>query len=165
MKVIKRLMMSAGLLASLLVVGAVITGGEGDLIASAEAQGGGTCSERTIEGIYAFAIPGQVQGIGPIAISGTTSFDGFGGTTITLLANTVTQAPVLRATFSGIYTVDPDACTGSATYNIPPPGLLGRFTELRFEGVSVNDGAEIRYLVTTPGIVLAGTSVRQFPSD
>jgi hypothetical protein len=59
--------------------------------------------------------------------------------------------------------VHPQDCTGSATFDLPAPGLFGRFTELRFEAVIVNRGEEIRYLITTPEIVFAGSSTRQFP--
>jgi hypothetical protein len=62
---------------------------------------------------------------------------------------------------TGTYTVNPEDCTGSATFKIPPPGLFDRFTELQFEGVIVGQGEEIRYLITTPGVVFAGSSVRQ----
>ena len=132
-----------------------------DLIPAAQAQST-PCSERTLRGPYAFAIPGHIQGVGPIAAAGTTSFDGLGRTTIKGFINTTTSAPPIAATLTGTYTVDPQTCTGSATYTAPAPGLFGRFTELRFQAVIVRNGEEIRYLITTPGIVFAGTSVRQF---
>lgn len=127
--------------------------------AAAGAQPGQGCSERTVEGPYAFAIQGNVGGIGPVAAAGTTSFDGEGATSIDGFFATTTGAPAVRAVIHGSYTVEPD-CTGSATYSIPLPGLLG-FTQLRFNGVIVNHGDEIRYLITTPGITFAGASVRQ----
>jgi hypothetical protein len=120
------------------------------------------CSERTIEGTYAFGLEGTVQGdIGPLAASGTTTFDGEGGASITGFINTTGGDPVLEASADGTYTVNPEDCTGSATFKIPPPGLFDRFTELQFEGVIVGQGEEIRYLITTPGVVFAGSSVRQ----
>ena len=70
---------------------------------------------------------------------------------------------MLEASANGTYTVDPEDCTGSATFQIPAPGLFDRFTELTFEGVIVGEGKEIRYLITTPGVVFAGASVRQDP--
>jgi hypothetical protein len=121
------------------------------------------CSERTIEGSYAFALQGTVADIGPLAASGTTSFDGEGGANITGFINTTSGTPVLEASADGTYTVDPEDCTGSATFEIPAPGLFDRFTQLQFEGVIVGEGEEIRYLITTPGVVFAGSSVRQDP--
>lgn len=150
-------MILAGLLVTLLVVA---THSE-DLIPAAQAQGT-PCSVSTLKGPYAFAIPGHVQGVGPIAAAGTTSFDGLGRTTIKGFINTTTSAPPTQATLTGTYTVDPQTCTGSATYTAPPPGLFGRFTQLRFEAVIVRNGEEVRYLITTPGVVFAGASVRQF---
>ncbi|HXH07635.1 MAG TPA: hypothetical protein VNI83_13720 [Vicinamibacterales bacterium] len=122
-------------------------------------QPGQPCSERTVEGSYAFALQGNVHGIGPIAVAGTTSFDGQGSTSIEGFVATTTGAPAIRAAISGSYTVEPD-CTGSATYTVPAPGLFG-FTQLRFDGVIVDNGEEIRYLITTPGITFAGATVRQ----
>lgn len=162
MKVLRSLMISAGFLTSLLVVESVISNGEGALVSTAKAQGE-LCSEATIEGPYAFAIQGNVQGVGPIAASGTTTFDGFEQVTISGFINTTAGTPAIQTTVSGTYTVNPVACTGSATVNIPPPGLFGRFTQLTFQAVIVGDGDEIRYLITTPGVVFAGASVRQFP--
>lgn len=149
-------MILAGLLTTLLIVAPH----SADLIPSAQAQGT-PCSQSTLKGRYAFAIPGHIQGVGPIAAAGTTSFDGVGNTTIKGFINTTTSAPPIAATLVGTYTVDPQTCTGSATYNAPAPGLFGRFTELRFEAVIVRNGEEIRYLITTPGVVFAGASVRQ----
>jgi hypothetical protein len=128
---------------------------------SAEAQG---CSEATVEGDYAFALQGNVARIGPIAASGITSFDGEGDTSITGFINTRrNRFPAVEADIDGTYEVNAD-CTGSATFEIPAPGLFNRFTELEFEAVIVDQGREIRYLITTPGVVFAGTSVRLEPS-
>jgi hypothetical protein len=165
MKAITRLMISAGCLASVLLIGSGSSGGS--LISTAQAQeqerAQPRCSERTVKGTYAFGIQGNVEGVGPIAASGTTAFDGKGKTTISGFINTRTGDPAIEATFFGTYTVNPEDCTGSAIFDIPAPGLFGKFTELRFEAVIVNNGAEIRYLIITPGVVFAGSSTRQFP--
>lgn len=116
------------------------------------------CSERTVKGTYAFALTGQVRGAGPIAASGTTTFDGEGTFSITGRVNTATSEPILEGTFTGTYTVNEDDCTASAV--VTTPGIFG-YTELHFEGVIVEDGREIRYLITDPGIVFAGATVRQ----
>lgn len=119
------------------------------------------CSESTVKGSYAFGLEGAVKGVGSIAASGTTTFDGEGLASITGFITRLNGSPAIGATFDGTYTVDADTCTGSATFTIPAPGLFHRFTKLTFEAVIVNGGEEIRYLITTPGIVFAGNSVRQ----
>jgi hypothetical protein len=152
MKAVIRPTLPASCLAGVLLAGAFVP--------IAQAQ---ECSERTIEGSYAFALQGNVAGIGPIAASGTTTFDGTGFANITGFINTTDDTPVIEASIDGTYTVDPQDCTGFAIFDIPAPGLFNQFTELHFEGVIVNGGQEIRYLITTPGIVFAGSSVRQVP--
>ncbi len=161
MKANFRSVVRRGFLASLLGVGAVVTG-HGGLISTAQAQGA-LCSEATVEGPYAFAIQGHVRGVGPIAASGKTIFDGVGQVRFIAVVNTATGQPPISLTPSGTYTVNPATCTGTAVLNIPPPGLFGRITQLRFRGVIVDGGQEVRYLITTPGVVFAGTSVKQFP--
>jgi len=134
------------------------------LVQIAQAQGKGPstkCSERTVKGRYAFALQGTVAIIGPLAASGTTTFDGNGFANITGFINTTSGAPAIEASIDGTYTVNAHDCTGSAVFKIPAPGLFDQFTELRFEAVIVNRGEEIRYLITTPGVVFAGNSVRQ----
>ena len=116
------------------------------------------CSERTVRGTYAFALTGSVIAVGPIAASGTTTFDGKGKISITGAINTTTLNPVIEGTFHGTYVVNPDDCT--ATASVTTPGVFG-FMELNFRAVIVNKGEEIRYLITNPGIVFAGATVRQ----
>lgn len=157
----RRACLLAGLIAASLVAGACGGDDAEDLVPTGQAQSEETCSEATVQGSYAFGFQGNVQGVGPIGASGTTTFDGSGQTTITGFINTTTDAPAIAADISGTYAVNPEDCTGSATYDIPPPGLFGRVTELRFEAVIVDEGRELRYLITTPGVVIAGNSVRQ----
>lgn len=142
-------------LSASVVAGALISG---TLATDALAR---ECSERTIRGTYAFALQGTVGGVGPIAASGTTTFDGRGSCNITAFINTSSGLPLIETSLDGTYTVDPEECTGSATFRVPGPALFDQFQELEFEGVIVNRGEEIRYLITTPGIVFAGSSVRQ----
>ena len=117
------------------------------------------CTARTVKGTYAFGLSGNVIGVGPIGASGTTTFDGEGNFSITGAVNTTTLIPAQEGTFTGTYTVDPD-CTARATVEIPAPGLLG-FTKIDFRGVIIDRGSEVRYLITTPGVVLAGATVKQ----
>jgi hypothetical protein len=169
MKPIVSSIIPAGCLAGALLVGITVSGSAGGEgleapapIARAQGKGpGAKCSERTVKGRYAFALQGTVAVVGPLAASGTTTFDGNGFANITGFINTTTGAPAIEASIDGTYTVDPHDCTGSATFSIPAPGFFDRFTELRFEGVIVDRGEEIRYLITTPGVVFAGNSVRQ----
>lgn len=116
------------------------------------------CSERTVRGTYAFALTGSVIGVGPIAASGTTTFDGKGKFSITGAINTTTLNQLIEGTFHGTYTVNRDDCTATAT--VTTPGVFG-FTDLNFRAVIVDEGHEIRYLITNPGIVFAGATVRQ----
>ena len=142
---------------------AKVEGGEAgiSIAQSQQNQPNGKCSLVTVKGRYAFALQGTVAMIGPLAASGTTTFDGKGHVNITGFVNTTSGEPAFKASIDGTYTVNPQKCTGAAVFKIPAPGIFARFTELRFEGVIVNHGEEIRYLITTPGVVFAGNSVRQ----
>ncbi len=146
------------------VIGLVVVlpiGDEGrstGLVPTAQAKNLGRCTERTVRGTYAFALTGSVINVGPIAASGTTTFDGEGTVSITGAINTTTLNPILEGTFTGTYTVNPDDCTASAV--VTTPGVFG-YTDLHFRGVIINKGDEIRYLITDPGIVFAGATVRQ----
>ena len=161
-KALIRAVIPASCLAGVVFVGlASVSGAKGDSAVPADTT---TCSEETVAGTYAFAIEGNVAGLGPIAASGTTTFDGKGEATITgFIARTKGSSPAFETSADGTYTVDADSCTGSGTFTIPAPGLFNRFTSLQFEGVIVNQGEEIRYLITNPGVAFAGTSVRQEP--
>ena len=178
-KTITRLIVVAGCLATALLIGLVISVGAARdsardrdsarsfastvQVFEDDEKEHHRCSERTVRGSYAFALQGNVIGIGPIAASGTTTFDGEGAGTIRVFINTTTAAPAIEASLAGSYTVNGEDCTGSATFAVPAPGLFG-LVSLHFEAVIVNKGEEIRYLITTPGVVFAGASVRQFPS-
>lgn len=118
------------------------------------------CSLGTVKGTYAFGLTGSVIGVGPIGASGTTTFDGEGNFSITGYVNTTTLNPVQHGTFNGTYTVNPVDCTASATVNVPAPGLFG-LTQVEFQAVIVDEGREIRYLITTPGVAFAGATVRR----
>jgi hypothetical protein len=128
------------------------------LVPTAQAKSVGRCSEHTVRGTYAFALTGSVVDVGPIAASGTTTFDGEGNVSITGAINTTTSSAVLEGTFTGTYTVNPDDCTAFAV--VTTPGVFG-YTDLHFRAVIINKGEEVRYLITDPGIVFAGSTVRQ----
>jgi hypothetical protein len=164
MHAIKRSMISVGFLAGLLVVGSAINrageGGSEGLIAVAQAQPAKLCSESTIKGAYAFGLNGAVKGIGPVALAGTATYDGVGQARLEGFVTSTIGGPAVNATLLGPYTVNPATCTASATFNVPPPGIFG-VSQLRFAAFIVNRGEEIRYVVTTPGIAVAGSTVRQ----
>jgi hypothetical protein len=154
----------------LLTVAIVLYGGGAgdmtDLVPTVRAHdqdhNGRRCSKRTVKGTYAFALQGNVVGVGPIAASGTTTFDGRGHVSLTGTINTTTLNPVVEGTFEGTYRVNSEDCTATATFTTP--GIFG-FTDLHFRGVILNNGEEIRYLITDPGIVFAGATARQFPKQ
>jgi hypothetical protein len=164
MKAMKRSMIAVGFLAGLLAVGSAINragegGGEG-LIAVAQAQPAKLCSESTIKGTYAFGLNGAVKGVGPVALAGTATYDGVGQARLEGFVNSTVGAPAVNTRLIGPYTVNPATCTATATFNAPPPGIFG-VSQVRFFAVIVDGGAEIRYVVTTPGIAVAGSTVRQ----
>ena len=168
MAAIIRSITPAAFLVGVVLVGSVIgrsakvEGSEAFSIAQLQQKHSNTkCSQGTVKGRYAFALPGTVAIIGPLAASGTTTFDGKGLVNIMGFVNTANGEPAFNASIDGTYSVNSKDCTGTAIFKIPAPGIFDQFTELRFEGVIVNRGEEIRYLITTPGVVFAGNSVRQ----
>jgi hypothetical protein len=114
------------------------------------------CSLRSARGVYGFALVGSVVGIGPISTSGITEFDGAGNDTGAFVVTTADSAQ--RFTFAGVYTANRD-CTGTATLNITPP-VFGR-SVLHFTAVGVDNEREIKWLITDPGVILAGTLTKQ----
>ena len=117
---------------------------------------GQQCSLSSVEGTYGFALVGNVVDVGPISTSGTTTFNGTGNDTGAFAVTTFDTFQ--RFTFVGTYTVNQD-CTGTATLTITP-AVFG-FSVLHFDAVGVDGGREIKWLITDPGIVLAGTLSKQ----
>jgi hypothetical protein len=114
------------------------------------------CGLYSARGVYGFALAGTVFGIGPISTSGTTVFDGEGKDTGAFAVTT--ENSVQRFAFTGVYTVNRD-CTGTATLNITPP-VFNR-SVLHFAAVGVDNEREIKWLITDPGVILAGTLTKQ----
>lgn len=165
------LIISSGCLVSLLALAQLSRNGAGQRIAPAvTAQELGAeqaesiehrrdnrrCSLRSARGVYGFALAGSVFGFGPISTSGTTEFDGEGNDTGAFVVTT--NDNVQRFTFRGVYTANRD-CTGTATLNINPP-IFGR-SVLHFAAVGVDNEREIKWLITDPGVILAGTLTKQ----
>jgi hypothetical protein len=117
---------------------------------------GPQCTVHSARGTYGFAILGTISAIGLVSTGGATTFDGEGNQTGKFTVTSV--ASVDQFTFSGTYTVNPD-CSGSATLNISP-FLFGNGV-VHLKAVGTNNNTELKWLVTDPGIFLAGTLTRQ----
>jgi len=126
-------------------------------LASAEENGvRRKCTLQTPKGTYGFGLVGSFTAVGPVATSGTTTFDGDGHDFGEFALNTF--GGTQHFSFSGVYTVKSD-CTGTATLNISPSVLT--YSQLHFEAVGTNNETEIKWLITDAGIVLAGTLTKQ----
>ena len=114
------------------------------------------CSNATLKGTFVHTASGFVTAppsmAGPLAGTGTDTFDGNGGftTTATLSIN----GNIVPLTATGTYQVNPE-CTG--TYKISSPGG----TTIVF--VIGDNGNEIHGICVDPGVVLNHILRRQFP--
>ena len=112
------------------------------------------CSNATLKGTFVHSASGFVTAppsmAGPLAGTGTDTFDGNGG--ITSTATLSINGNIVPLTATGTYKVNPD-CTG--TYTLPG-------TTLFF--VIADSGNEIRAICIDPGTVLSHTFRRQFPA-
>lgn len=121
------------------------------------------CSLRTVQGSYGISTTGWIVAagpIGPVADVGVITFDGEGGvsqTTTVSLNGVIPPRP--RTSLNGsYYKVNSDDCTGSIHLILPTPtGTI--ISESNF--VIVNQGQELRTIVTGEGRVLSGTARRQ----
>ncbi|MFN2532924.1 MAG: hypothetical protein ABR555_16670 [Pyrinomonadaceae bacterium] len=150
---------SVFILAGILMFGLAFKDGSGSLAPTVGAKSednGRRCSEQSAKGTYGFALVGSFAAIGPVATSGTTTFDGEGHDSgkYTLTTFGATE----EFTFTGTYTVNPD-CTGTATLNVTP--VVFGFSVLHFTAVATDNDKEIKWLITDPGIVIAGTLDKQ----
>lgn len=114
------------------------------------------CKLHSATGTYGFALVGSFAAIGPVATSGTTNFDGEGHDVGKFAVTTL--GATQEFTFSGTYTVNAD-CTGTATLNVSP-SVFG-FSVLHFSAVGTDNDKEIKWLITDPGIIIAGTLTKQ----
>ena len=126
------------------------------LAKSDDRDNGRRCTLHSAKGTYGFALVGSFAAIGPVATSGTTSFDGEGHDSGKFAVTTFGVSQ--HFTFSGTYTVNPD-CTGTATLNVSP-STFG-YSVIHFDAVATNEEKDIKWLITDPGIVIAGTLTRQ----
>ena len=114
------------------------------------------CTVHSARGTYGFALLGTLPIAGLVSTGGATNFDGQGNQSGKFIVTT--SASVEQFTFAGTYTVNSD-CTGTATLIISPP-LFGAGT-VHLSAVGTNNNTELKWLVTDPGIFLAGTLTKQ----
>ena len=126
------------------------------LQALAKDDDGPRCTIHSAKGTYGFALLGTLPVAGLVSTGGATTFDGQGNQSGRFTV--VTSAFVEQFTFAGAYTVNSD-CTGTATLFINPP-LFGAGT-VHLSAVGTNNNTELKWLVTDPGIFLAGTLTKQ----
>jgi uncharacterized protein YdeI (BOF family) len=118
------------------------------------------CSNATLKGTFAYTITGSTSAPppfgGPIAGVGKQTADGNGHVSGTQTVSV--NGNILRQTYTGTYTVNPD-CTGSITLVVDiPPGLV---THSDF--VIDDDGNETRAVQADAGSVVTIIARRQFP--
>jgi hypothetical protein len=118
------------------------------------------CSNASLKGTFAYTVTGSTSlppplG-GPFGGIGRQTFDGNGHVSGTQTVNL--NGNVLRQTYTGTYTVNPD-CTGSVILMLDIP--MGLVTHSDF--VIDDNGNEIRSVETDSGSVLTVIARRQFP--
>jgi len=153
-RVIKSLVAAAMVLAALLITGLTLRPAL-ELRALAK-DDDGKCTAHSARGTYGFALLGTVPIAGLVSTGGATTFDGQGNQSGRFIVTTSTS--VEQFTFAGTYTVNSD-CTGTATLRITPP-LFGAGT-VHLSAIGTNNNTELKWLVTDPGIFLAGTLTKQ----
>ncbi len=147
----------AVLVAGLVVAGLAFQASDPSVLAkSDEKDNGRRCTLHSAKGTYGFALVGSLATVGAIATSGTTNFDGEGNDSGKFAVTTF--GTTQQFTFTGVYTVN-QKCTGTATLNINP-SVFG-YSVLHFDAVGTNEEKDIKWLITDPGIVIAGTLTKQ----
>jgi len=119
-------------------------------------DGGPRCTVHSARGTYGFALLGTLPIAGLVSTGGATTFDGEGNQSGKFTV--ITSVSAEQFTFAGTYTVNSD-CTGTATLIISPP-LFGAGT-VHLRAVGTNNNTELKWLVTDPGIFVAGTLTKQ----
>lgn len=120
------------------------------------------CSNATLRGSFGFTSTGTLLALppplaGPFAEVGRQTFDGQGHTDATATASA--NGNIAKLTLQGTYVVNPD-CTGSMTLFVFELG--GSFNA---DFVIDDDGAELRVILTDPGVVESRVYRKQFPGD
>ena len=117
------------------------------------------CSNASLQGSFGFTSTGTLLALppplaGPFAEVGRQTFDGNGNTDGTATASA--NGNIAKLTLQGTYSVNPD-CTGSMTLFVFELG--GSFNA---DFVIDDDGAELRVILTDPGIVESRVYKKQF---
>lgn len=136
----------AGAVAAAALLGAALHGA-----AAAQARPRSRCSAATLSGSYGFSVSGTNLRIGQFAMVGRFASDGKGS--FTGLAAQSINGTITRRTLTGTYKVEAD-CTGSATLDL----ANGSKGTMMF--VIVDQGNELFFLMTDPGIIESGTAKR-----
>lgn len=143
--------------ACLLSFGLAFLGGAFAPPASAQGKGKGvpglgSCSVRSLNGVYAIEFAGSFVGVGPVATLGTIRLDGAGNFEVNDTASF--NGAIIGRVGAGTYTVESD-CTGSATvtYSVGQPGR-----QATFDFVITDRGQDIRLIGTTPGGIVSGSA-------
>ena len=114
------------------------------------------CSVQKLKGSYGFTTTGSIVAAGPVGLIagvGVLTFDGSGGVT---QAETVSlNGAIVERISLGDYSVGRD-CTGDMSVTLPPPA--GASTS---HFVVVDDGKEMRFIVTGAGRVLTTVAKKQ----
>ena len=111
----------------------------------------------TLKGDHGYSYSGTVIGVGPITTTGLISLDGAGNLAAAYVVSV--NGVILRGSFTGIYTVNPDG-TGLVRLDLPLSGssVHGSF-------VIVNNGDETFFTCNDPGIAITGVTKRVAPGN
>ena len=157
MKTYRSLLIPVGAVVTMVAAIALALSAPG--LVSAQVDGTGrVCSTRSLQGDYGLVGTG-VRGLGP-GVSETFStvsmvtYDGEGGFTAVGVSHGQITGVRAGLPVSGTYHVNPD-CTGGQTTNIPGvPPLEDSF-------VIVDNGHEVRTVVTAPATTIATANLRK----
>jgi hypothetical protein len=162
MRSIHRMSVGAVGMAAIFALSVQAHNGRIQTASTARAEGGrdehhaAGCSVARLKGSFGFTTTGSILFAGPVGLVadvGVLTFDGVGGVsqTETLSLN---GTPGERSS-QGIYSVDRD-CTGDMTINFSAPA-----GESKSYFVIVDEGKELRFIVTGPGRVLTTVARKQ----
>ena len=143
-------------------LGALLGGGRLQLVPAVHAENGKddhrgeSCSIARLRGSFGFTTTGSIVAAGPIGLVasvGVLTFNGLGGVsqdeTVSLNGTIVERSSV------GTYFVDHD-CTGNMSITLPPPAGVSTSNF-----VIVDDGKEMRFIVTGTGRVITTVAKKQ----
>jgi hypothetical protein len=138
-----------------LVCAAAVAGGHGDGHPAA------SCSDRSLQGTYAFYQYGEVIGQGAAADVGVLVADGRGSFTGSEVVHTP-AAQVVEITFcNGAYEVA-ESCVGTLRWDAVVGGPCGEGLDIGERTATITIGREDVYVLsTTPGSVLVGIGTRR----